>query len=77
MSQWVLVCPRCKEKFAHRQIDDKSVEEAFRTSFGLVARPQLPVDILTCPSCNARSWYHQFDLIYSDDPDKGAKGEGT
>jgi uncharacterized protein YbaR (Trm112 family) len=78
MSQWVLVCPRCKHKFHHSEISDVAVEETFRNSGGLTARPRLTVDRLVCPSCNAKSWYPDFDLIYStDDTDTTAKGKGA
>jgi uncharacterized protein YbaR (Trm112 family) len=78
MSQWVLVCPRCKHKFPHSEISDVAVGETFRNSGGLTARPRLGVDRLVCPSCNAKSWYPDFDLIYStDDTDTTAKGKGA
>jgi uncharacterized protein YbaR (Trm112 family) len=78
MSRWVLVCPRCKKEFIHSQVSDAAIQEAFRNSHGLVARPHLELDVLTCPHCNMKSWYQDFDLIYSeDDADPTAKGKGA
>lgn len=78
MPQWVLVCPKCKQKFVHSQVDETAIKEAFFSSYGLVARPKLAVEVLTCPNCKVKSFYKQFDLIYSeDDADETAKGRGA
>jgi hypothetical protein len=71
MAQWVLVCPACKRKFAHGEISDAAIEETFRNSGGLTARPRLSVDRLTCPSCDVKSWYVDFDLVYTTDDAMG------
>jgi hypothetical protein len=77
MAQWVLVCPGCKKEFAHSQVSDAAIKEAFRNSGGLVARPRLEIDVIACPHCKVKSLYQQFDLTYNDDADKGAKGKGA
>jgi hypothetical protein len=78
MSQWVLVCPGCKHKFVHSEIDDVAIQKAFRNSGGLTARPHLSVDRLACPRCKIQSWYADFDLIdRTDDADPAAKGKGA
>jgi uncharacterized Zn finger protein (UPF0148 family) len=74
----LLVCPHCNHKFVHSKIDEKAVQEAYRDSYGIVAKPNLAVQKLTCPYCELASSYQRFQLMYSeDDSDPAAKGHSA
>jgi hypothetical protein len=75
MVKWLLVCPHCDHKFAHTQINDKAVEEAYLHSYGADAKPNISEKRLTCPFCQMEFLYGRFHLICEDDSDQRAKGK--
>jgi hypothetical protein len=78
MATWYLVCPKCKQKFIHNKVNDRAIEQSFRNSFGLTARPSIAVYELECPKCRVRSTYQQFHLTCGDDEsDEFAKVKGA
>jgi DNA-directed RNA polymerase subunit RPC12/RpoP len=77
MAKWLLVCPHCSHKFAHMKINDATVQEAYRISYGTDAKPDLGEAKLTCPYCQMESLYRRFHLVCEDDSDQPAKGKGA
>jgi uncharacterized protein YbaR (Trm112 family) len=77
MTKWLLVCPRCNHKLTHIKINEAAVAKAFRDSYGIDAKPEVPEKKLTCPYCQMESLYGRFHLVCEEDPDETAKSKGA
>ncbi len=66
MPSWVLVCPECKQDFAHTEIPTDPKRRPFDRFLGTEAKPEFPPGGLRieCANCRKTSLFHRYQLIY-------------
>ena len=61
MPQWILICVKCGQEFAHSQVADVGMSSIF-----WAAKPEVPETGIACvcPSCGHSALYKRTNLLY-------------